>query len=238
MITTECGTINVTIATDVSDVVFQPSDWSMINIPLDEKRVKTLSNNLFNQPSNRHVCLLLNRHKKKDHIKGIQHTHSFITASKWELLDSVSIGYSKPATSGKGLLHLCEGGLVLYKGDTPDVEATNWASESYYSNVTNEWVLMSHDFETSFLKTTYCKKFSWDLHLILQSLCGHLEYKRFIYGIPVKNITENETKSLYLFCRYYNLKVELVAESNEEAAKFLDHIKKIEKKLLSEVLKK
>lgn len=223
MFKSSCGYINITIAKSISDIVFQPSDWSIINIPVNDKDVKQLSDNLFNMPTSKHVCLVLNRNKKSDFIKGVKYTGEFGLMNKWKLIDSLSISYDKPASSSSSNLQtLSEVGLLLYKGDAPNLSATSWASGGLYSNATNEWILLPNEDEKKNVKKTYSKKFSWELALIMTSMCDNKEYGRFVYGIPISQITSKEAKSLAEFCRKYDMYCELVASSKDEALNFIE----------------
>lgn len=238
MLKTEDGVINITVAKDISDVVFQPSDWSVVNIPSDTAKAKRLAENLYNMPSHRHVSLVLNRHRRKDRIKGLASLSAFDNKS-WRFLDNVSVSYGKPSTcSNNGFLPLCEQGFIFYKGDTPDTKNTAWASDGTYQNATNEWVLCPQPIENVYFKQTYYQKFSWDMQLLLMSMCGQREYSRFIYGLAYSSISPVEVRSLYAFCLKYHLTVEVIVSDMHLAEQFLEYAKKSNKKILEEVTKK
>lgn len=234
MFHTEDETIRVSVAKEISELVFQPSDWSVVNIPTNKTRASALSANLYNMPTNRHVSLVLNRKRRADRVKGLSNL-GYFDDKRWKFLDNVNISYEKPSNcSNNGFLPLSEQGFLFYKGDSPDTKGTDWASGNEYKNATNEWVLMHMQVEKKFFKQTYYQKFSWGMQLILMTLCGHLENGRFIYGLPVTPI---ECRSLRLFCKKFNLKVELMASSEEEAQKIIYNAENIEKSLIDEVCK-
>jgi len=188
-------------------------------------------------PSHRHVSLITNRHRRKDRIKGLSSLSAFDN-KRWKFLDNVNISYGKPSTcSNNGFLPLCEQGYVFYKGDTPDTRNTSWASDKEYNNATNEWVLFPRDIENKLFRQTYCQKFSWDLQYLLMSLCGMLEYSRFIYGTG-SSLSSAEIKSIYFFCKKNSLTVELIAQDNKSAEDILNCIEGIDPKTINEVLKK
>lgn len=224
------GLINITIASDISSVVFQPADWSLISISPSKPKTVNIATNLFNMPTSRHISLVVNRNKKHEMVNAIANVAVFGQTAEWKYLDSVSISYAKSAScSSSSFLPLCEQGVIYYKGSTPQVSSTMWAAETDYNNATNEWILLNQAKENEFIKKTTCKKFSWELQLILMSMCGTLEYSRFIYGVPVDSITLMEARSIYAFCVHYNLKCELFASASEDAKRFLEEILKINK---------
>jgi len=222
---TEDGVVDITVAKDISDIVFQPADWSMVNIPLDPEKAERLANNLFNMPSHRHVSLVMNRHKRKERIKGLSALSAFDDKS-WKFLDSITASYGKPSTcSNNGFLPLAEHAFLFYKGTVPDPKETHWASAGEYQNATNEWVLVPQDKESVYFKQTYYQKFSWDLQLLMLSLCGRGEHSRFIYGVSMgASMSDAEVRSLYTFCKKYNLTVELIVSDVEKAEEILMHI--------------
>ena len=236
---TKDGIINITIAKDVSEVVFQPADWSMVNIPLNPLAAERLANNLYNMPSHRHISLVVNRRRRKDRVKGLCSLAAF-NDRRWRLLDTVSVGYGKPSTSSNnGFLPLTEHGYLFYKGDTPDAKKTNWASEDGIQNATNQWDLCVQPLESVYyIEQTYYQKFAWDLPLIMMSLADKCEHSRFIFGLWINSSPEpKEIRSLYTFCSKFNLTVEIIVSEYDRAEKILAVANQTNKQLIEEVKK-
>lgn len=220
MYRTKDGVIDITVAKNISDVIFQPADWSIFNIPVEVDRARGLSNNLYNMPSHRHVSMILNRTRRKDRIKAMTSLSAFDNKN-WNFLDNISLSYGKPSTcSNNGFLPLCEPAFLFYKGTTPDTKATGWSSDEYL-NATNEWSLIPQSEEEQFFKQTYYQKFSWDMQILMMTLCGRREYSRFIYGVSHQSINSSELKSLYLFCKKFRLTAEVVIQNDSEAEELI-----------------
>ena len=227
MIRSSDGVVDITVASDTSEIVFQPADWSIMNIPIKEVLASKLSDNLFNMPTHRHISLVLNRHRRKDRMKGLSCLSSFDNKN-WRFLDNVSLSYGRPsACSNNGFLPLCEHGYIFYKGDTPDTKNTEWASEAEHINATNNWELFLQKNEDAFQPNTYYQKFSWDLQTLLMSLCGQLEHSRFIYGVLQGKVAASEIKSIYTFCKNNSLSVELITASTDVAENILNQVEKL-----------
>lgn len=220
MFKTKDGIVHVTTGKDISDVMFQPADWSILNVPSDIKSAKRLANGLYNTPSARHVSLLVNRQKRKDRLHGLANLTAF--GISWKFLDNISLSYGKPSTcSNNGFLPICEQAFLVCKGDPPNTKNTAWASHDEYQNATNEWVLLPQSQESDLFRETYYQKFTWSLQMIMLSLVGSVEYGRFIYGLP---LTPIEAKSLHAFCKKYKLTAELFMTDMDEALKIINII--------------
>jgi len=228
MLKTSDERITITPASSASDIVFEPADWSVSNIPTTADEADALARHLYYMPVNNHVALLLCRHKRKERLKGLSMVNSFVNRSKsdpveWKFLDTVCIWYEKPSScSNNGLLPVSEPGFLVYKGSIPDTSKTKWFNEEH-SNATNLWNLSSQPEEENKFLSTYHQKFSWEMNLLLMSLCGPLEYRRFIYAFPMN---ETELRSLHKMCVVHDLKAQLVASNIEEAEKMIFEIEK------------
>ena len=225
-----------TVASDVSNVVFQPADWSIVNIPLDLNKARKLADNLYNCPSNRHITLVLNRHRRKDRIKGLSCISAFDNKN-WKFMESVNIAYGKPSTcSNNGFLPLAEQGYLFYKGDAPDAKATKWMSSGEYQNATNDWNLFPSNIENMYFKHTYYQKFSWELQLVMKSLAGRLEHSRFIYAGSPDSSTIPEIQSLYSFCIRHKVAVEFIS-TEDNSKNITEALEKLNHEMLEEVRK-
>lgn len=228
MIKSSDGLVTITPAATPSDIVFEPSDWSIANIPANEKDADALARHLYYMPVSNHVSLLLCRHRRKDRLKAMSMVHSFVYRDKadpveWNFLDTVCIWYEKPSScSNNGLLPVSEPGFLVYKGDVPDTSKTQWFNDEY-SNSTNLWNVSPQPEEQKTFKYTYNQKFSWEMNLLMMSLCGPLEYRRFIYALPMNG---SELRSMHKLCRVHNLKAQLVSKNIEDAEKMIQEIEK------------
>lgn len=205
------GLVRVDQVSNTSNVVFPPSAWSVVNLPTEKQDADTLFKNLFNTPTTRHACLVLVRHRRKDRVLATSNIASAQMAG-WNYLDTVSIWYEKPSTcSNNGLLPLSEVGFLMYKGDTPDTKQTSWFSEDS-NNASNCWNLATQKEEPT--QVSYYQKFSWELNLLMLSLTTPMEYARFIYAAP---LSDDDYKSLFLFCKRYSVGVQLYTKTTAEA---------------------
>lgn len=197
-----------------ADILFQPSDWSVININPSIEESRDTFMRLHNSPGSSHLSLVLFRQRKKLRLHALAALGGI--SSDWNYLDTVNLTYEKPSScSSNGLLPLSEVGVLLYKGAAPEVKRTNWFSNDY-DNSTNLWDLGSQEEEAG--KHSYFQKFSWEMNLLLKSLCGNLEHRAFTY---TPFITESEIKSIHQFCKTYQVKAYLYAKSAKEAEKLI-----------------
>ena len=216
MYKTEDNIIDITVAKNPGDMVYQPADWSIFNIPANEQEVLNLAARLDDMPTSRHVCLLLCRHQRRYRLSALANIS--LMRPKFTFLDLINITYDKPSTcSNNGFLPISEPGCLLFNGTAPDAKCTSWFSNAY-QNATNHWNVHSQLIENDLFKNTYCHKFSWELQLLMYSLVGVKEYNRFIYGLP---LTDIEIRSLHSFCKKYNLSVEILTQSDAQAEKLI-----------------
>lgn len=218
MRTSKDGLIEIEVLQNIHDAVFPPADFSIMNIPEFPDNSKKMFSHLYNTPVSRHVCLVLCRHKRKKRasvVSNISHSEE-----SWNYLETVSISYEKPSScSNNGFLPLAEIGFVLYKGEIPDTKKTAWFGLEGETNASNMWGLSSQPDEIN--QVTYYQKFSWELALLLKSLSGVLETRRFIYG---HEVSLDEIKNIHLFCKTYELKCRMYAGSSAEASKLIEAI--------------
>jgi hypothetical protein len=200
--------IQAEVVKSISDAIFQPSDWSVINIPHSEADAVNLLSNLYNSPVSNHVCLILCRHRRKFRLEALSNIRR--AERDWHFLDTVTISYEKPSScSNNGFLPISEVGFIVYKGTSPDTRQTKWFNDSL-SNATTMWDLRRQEDEG---KPAYFQKFSWEMNLLMLSLSSILESSRFVYGLPVKR---EEIRTIYNFCAKFGITAQLYVESQDE----------------------
>jgi len=184
------------------------ADFSIIDLPANVDEAKFILSNIFNNSNSRHIILILNRQKRKDRIDSVVNL-SIAQKTGFEYLDTVSIWYERPSTcSNNGFLPVCEIGYIFYKGPLPDLKTTNWFADEK-SNATNLWNVSSQPNEPR--SVTYYQKFAWEIPLLMMSMVKPLENRRFIYNVE---ISEPEYESLFQFCRYHKIAVQLYSTSD------------------------
>ena len=211
MIRSHDDLIRIEVIKDIGDIMPVAADFSIIDLPMDADKAKSLLLSIFNSPVSRHTTLLLNRHKRKDRIDA---TMNLIIAQNigFEYLDTVTIWYERPSTcSNNGFLPVSEIGHLFYKGASPDVRTTAWFSDDK-SNATNLWNISSQENEPK--QVTYYQKFAWEIPLLLMSMSNPMENRRFVYKAE---LTESEHESLFKFCRQHNVSVQLYSDSDANA---------------------
>jgi len=210
---TKDGILEIEYINNVSAIVFDAADWSVVSLSEEETHNKLLANNLYNTPVVSHVALVLNRNQRKKRIQAQAGTQFFLDL--WKYLETVSITYPKPNSgSNNGFLPIAETGYLFYKGDIPNTKNTAWFQEdSGHANATNLWDLSTQADEPENL---YYQKFSWELQLLLKSMSGSLECRKFIYAVDTNC---DELYGIYKFCKTYCLKCKLYITDNVEYRK-------------------
>jgi len=211
--------INISVAKDIASAVLQPTDWSIVNLQTSPGDTVKMFEHLYQTSTPKHIALALCRHKRKERLIALG-TAAYIEVEVkgFNYLETVSILYEKPKScSNNGFLPLSEIGLVLYKGATPDTGKTKWFRDDY-NNATNVWDVGTQSDDEA--DVTYYQRFSWELNLLLMSLCGPLSVRRFTYGLPLNH---DERESLFRFCKKMNLGVELLVSTPAEAIDIIKH---------------
>lgn len=217
---------------DSWSVNFYPADWSIGVIPDTPHQTQLLSKHLFNNPSSKHVTLMLSRSRKEDRIANISNIGSFYSSStdSWQFLDTVSISYDKPSTcSNSGLLPISEFGFLFYKGVAgPNTAATSWFRDDRH-NASNLWDVSVGEYEKRVTgnKSTHHQRFSWELNLLMYSVSKPMACRSFIY---MPKLTESEATCLALFCKEFHLKAQIITKNSEYADKIVEIFNKCEKK--------
>lgn len=210
--------LDIAVAKSVSQLVLPPADFSIVNLPESEKETREAFQRLYDTPSSRHVSLVLFRGKRGDRLGRISN-YSEIPDS-WGFLDSVFITYDKPSTcSNNGFLPLAEMGQLIYKGPAPDTKKTSWFRDGR-SNATNLWDLSVQAGEAG--EYSYHNTFNWEMMLLLMSMSGPMETRRFIYGLP---INKAEFVSMSKFCEQYDMSGTVVVETQEDKNYLMKAIK-------------
>ena len=197
--------IRIDVCRNINSVIFPPVDCSILNIPDDANDAKNLFSSLWNAPAVHHLSLLFCRHKKKNRLKAM----SNFANTPFSYLDSVHIWYEKASScSNNGFLPLSEQGVLLHKGTIPNIKNTDWFA-SDLSNATTLWNVSVQEKEPR--QFTYHQKFSWEIVLLLLSMCKPWTYQRFIYGFS------GDRDSIFEFCRTFNIGVQLYESTAQEA---------------------
>lgn len=218
MKTSHDGLIEIDIASNIHDAVLPPADFSIMNLPEEESGTNKLFASLYNTAVSRHVCLMLCRNKRKNRVGAVS---NIIKSEKyWNYLETVSISYEKPSScSNNGFLPLAEVGFVLYKGEIPDTKKTAWFGLDGETNASNMWGLACQPDELN--NYTYYQTFSWELALLMKSLSGVLETRRFIYG---HEVNQDEMRNIHAFCKKFQLKCRVYAKNINESNKLMQAI--------------
>lgn len=215
MTTSKDNKINI-LHGSINDVVYSPSDFSVVDVPSEKEHAEMLAKRLYNTTATKHVSLLLTRGRRDERLDCISNVGCF---KNWSFLDSVNILYEKASScSNSGLLPLSEPGYVVYKGSIPNIKATSWFQDDKKPNSTNFWDLSVSSEESSV--NTYYKKCSWELLLLMYSLAMTSIYRSFIYALPVDC---DEIISIGKFCHFMNLTVQIPIKDNKKAASLLEY---------------
>jgi hypothetical protein len=208
--------IKIEQAESLTDVVFPPADWSVVNASMFAGETATIYKRLYDTPNSNHISLCLFRQKRKNRIKALA---SVGEVQDWSYLDTINIVYDKPSSSpNNGLLPVSESGVLFFKGSQPDVSKTGWFRE-VYDNATNHWDLGVQEQELQ--KFAYFQKFSWEMNLLLKGLCGNLEHRRFVYGVSV---TTDDIKNIHAFCKLFQVQACVYAPTVKECEKLIAEV--------------
>jgi hypothetical protein len=210
MLSSKDGLIHVDQTNDLSKIVFPQAAWSVINIPTDEAEARDLQERLYNSFSSRHLVLGLFRHKKNEKPAALRNIKSL-----FHIYDYITLSYEKATGSSNGLLSLSEWAVILYKGQSPDGEKTQWFAEAGHRAAANIWALGQQEHEP--FAPTY-QRFSWEANLMMLSLAKPLETVKFIYATGWQ---QSELPSIFGFCQAHNVSVQLYTKTIEEAKKVI-----------------
>ncbi|CAB5220707.1 hypothetical protein UFOVP244_25 [uncultured Caudovirales phage] len=175
------------------------------------KEAEQTFSHLYNTPTDRHVCLVVNRHKKEARIDSLANLRC---VGGFKYFDTVHIWYEKASgASNTSFMPLCETGYLFYKGETPDVKRTAWFSEDQ-TNATNLWPVSPNEGEQR--SHTYYQKFNFETALLVHSLTLPSSNRRFIYGM------DGHDENLFAFCHQHKIGVFLCVSTAKKAEEVLD----------------
>jgi hypothetical protein len=180
-----------------------------VSVPEDVGQAQKLFKNLYNTAASRHVALVFNRLRRKDRLTGLS---NIATAGEvgWGYLDTIEITYERPySSSNNAFLPVSETAHLLFKGQVPDPSRTKWFNEDG-PNATTHWDVAPQPSEGT--ERTYCQRFNWEISLLLMSLMGNLEHRKFILACPVN---KNEISSILGFCEKYQISADILTNSKE-----------------------
>jgi hypothetical protein len=220
---TKDGLLEVIKVANLSNVIFAPADWSVVNLPTEAPQTAQLANLLYNTPVSNHVSLVLCRHSRKNRVQSMATIGHF--DGKWKYLDNITVLYEKPNSgSNNGLLPVSEHAYLFYKGEVPNTKATSWfRAEDGHANATNHWDVGLQPGEED---GAYYQGFSWELNLLLKSMCGFLEHRCFIHAVETH---ADELISIYKFCEKYIIKGKVYIADDIEYRKATELLSKIVK---------
>lgn len=206
------GQITVDVVGHIGDAVFPAADFSIVNAPLVADKPKELATNIYNSPVQRHICLVMNRHSRKDKTYGLAGV-SMMDEGGLTYLDTVHLWYEKPSTSSNiGLLPIAEEGYLFYKGDAPNVKNTSWFAEGL-PNASNMWGLTPSEGEGR--AATHCKHFAWEVGLLLYTMASPVQMKRFVYAL------DEDHEHVLKFAKHYSVQVHFIVTSDSVARNIL-----------------
>lgn len=210
-------TVRVDVTKNLSQVVFPASCYSIVNVPASIAEAVALFENLYNNPSQRHIVLAFCRHPKRKTLCSMANLLVVDERTEWSYLDTVHVWYEKPSSSSNSaFLPLTEEAYLFYKGPTPNIANTKWFSgggDKDPPNATNLWNVSPQAGEKS--PFSYYRKFCWEIPLLLASMSVPLEVRRFIYAAEWDSDPNYE--SLFKFCVEHQMQVQLYAPDLEQA---------------------
>lgn len=221
---TQDGLIEVIKVGSISSAVFSPADWSLVNLPVTSAQATAMSRNMYNTAVSNHLTLLTCRHSRKHRPQAVSNVSVF--SENWKYLDNITVLYEKPSSgSNNGLLPISEHAYLFYKGDIPNTKSTSWfQNDALHVNATNHWDVGLQPGEED---GAYYQKFSWELNLLMKSMCGHLEHRTFIHAVDTH---AEELAGIYRFCSQYYLKCKLYITDDVEFRRMQEVIQKLGKR--------
>lgn len=220
MIRTDDDIIRIDVVKNISHAVFPACDASIVSSLVDPIEMRALMYNLWNSPSDKHVCLVLPRQRRSQTLRVLENISQ---VKDWEFLDTVQICYEKTVQSNaSSFVKNSETGFLYYKGDFPQLDKTQWFNPDY-SNATTTWNVTPQPEEP--VKNTAYQRFSWEVLLLLVTLSQPLHYGRFVYALDPSD------DNLLSFAAYHQIPLQLYAETMEEATAVIEKYNAIKAKL-------
>lgn len=206
MFRSQDGKITAAVVKSLGETAFPTADFSILNVPLDQAAAASMFTNLANMPCPRHTALVFARYPRGSKIEAIKNLSQH---DPLNFLDMVHLWYEKPSTSSNvGFLPVAEDGYLFYKGDAPNVKNTAWFADKK-PNATNFWGVSPAEYEGR--AATHFRRFSWEIALLLYTMCEPIQSKRMIYGL------DEDHEHVLKFSKTYGVQVHFLVSSEELA---------------------
>lgn len=212
--------IRIDVVNNISNVVFPPCDGSIVPALIDPVEMRAMMYNLYNSPSDKHVCLVLPRHRRSQTLKAMENLSQ---VKDWNYLDTVQIIYEKTVQSNaSSFVRNSESGYLFYKGEFPQIDKTHWFNPDY-SNATTTWSLTPQPEEP--VRNSAYLRFSWEKLLLMVTLSQPLHYGRFIYALDPSD------ENILHFASYHQIPLQLYSQNADEADQIIKRYQEIKSKL-------
>lgn len=166
-------------------------------------------------PVERHVMMMVTRHRRKDRVEAISNL-AIVQGTTFDYYDSVTIEYQRPASSSNsGLLPLSEPAYLFYRGEAPDAGRTKWFRDGS-NNATTVWDVAAQPGEG---EPTQHQRFCWELHQLMMSLTTPRTHNRFNLVCP---IGQKEYDRLFQFCRVHSIGVNICTDDEDQASEIIE----------------
>ena len=206
MFQTKDKVLTIHTADEPTSVAFPPADFGFINVLETAQDTKTLFKNLWNTPASRTLLMAFSRHKRHNKLAAMA---NFYAIESWEYFDTITLQYEKTLGSNNGrFVPISEQAVLFYKGDQPDAGQTSWFSESR-TNATNLWDVNARPEEGN--EFTYSGRFSWEMGLLLYSMCKPLAFRTMLYTL------DTDHENAIAFARHLKLKMHTVLKDDDQA---------------------
>jgi hypothetical protein len=209
--------IRIDVVNSVCNAIFPACDGSIVQAAVDPIEHKALMFNLWNAPTDKHVCIVLPRQRRSQTTQVLSNVAN---TQNWNFLDCVNICYEKTVQSNaSSFVKNSETGYLFYKGDFPNLDKTKWFNPEY-SNATTTWYLSPQPEET--LRNSSYQRFCWDLMLLLVTLSQPLRYGRFVYGLDPND------DNILNFAAFHQIPLQLYTDDPNRAQEIVEtyeHIK-------------
>jgi len=212
--------IRIDIVKSLSHAIFPACDGSIVAASSDPIEHKAIMFNLFNAPSDKHICMVLPRQRRSQTLAVLSNISQ---TQNWQFLDCVNIIYEKTVQSNaSSFVRNSETGYLFYKGDFPNLEKTRWFNPDY-SNATTTWNLAPQPEET--IRNSSYQRFCWEILLLIVTLCQPLHYGRFVYGL------NPDDENILYFASYHQIPIQLYTDNPEKAQSIINKYEEIKANL-------
>jgi hypothetical protein len=212
--------IRVEVVNSLAHVIFPPCDGSIVPASVDPVEMRAIMHGLWNSPCDKHVSLVLPRHRRSQSMKVLE---NIAQIKDWQYLDTVQIVYEKTIQSNaSSFVRNSESGFLFFKGDFPQIDKTQWFNPDY-SNATTTWGVSPQPEEP--IRNTAYQRFSWELMLLMVTLCHPLHYGRFVYALDAND------DNILQFAAYHQIPLQLYSQTVGEAGAIIEKYQEIKSKL-------